>query len=434
MVYVIIAAMLIPLIIGFLLGMMRGSRRAMLRLILVVLCLVAAFCLKGVITDMVMQLDIDGQTAEQYIVSQLPEELASLGDLIMPIVTLIVMAVVFLVLFFGIKFVSWLIIFPICKIFVKKARKKEDGSYGNKHPLIGGIVGLVQGAAVALVLCVMLNGLFYNMANVVEAVGTDDLQGDSSYAMAVYADSEGPAASIDESGGNQPLASVDVTKMLAEYKKSNVCQMINSTGGVKIFDAVVTIKTEDDRQLTLTGQLDALSGLVKMAKELAAIGNMEMKGGLSGDVATDITSIFNKLDDICNALSDESKQTMNDIVKVVADNFLPEGTGFDLTILNFETVNFKNEGQVIAELSSYKEEDFANLTQEQAKDKAKEIVNTVMESDIILPLLSSNDDFTIGLNDEQQAFAKDVIDDLASAPEADQNKIDMLRKFFGINN
>lgn len=417
--------MIIPLLIGMLLGSMRGSRRAMLRLILVLLCLVATFCLKGVITNLVMQLDVNGQPMDQYIVSQLGEY-AAMGDVIMPAISLIVMAIVFLVMFFALKFVTWAIIFPICKIFVKKARKKKDGTYGNKHKLIGGVIGLVQGAAVAVVLCVILNGLFFNLSNVAGIMygDQDESQGDTSQAM-VYA--EGEDEDSDGNGGTG-VDTAKYTKMLVDYKNSGVCKMINGTGGDKIFDLVISVKTEDGNKLTLTGQLNAFTGLVNMGKELTALENMEMTGGLSGDVATQITAIFDKLDEISNGLSDESKQTMNKIVEVVADNFLPD-SGIDLTILNFETINFHNEGQVIAKLNDYKALEGEALTTEQAR----EIVNTVMQSDIILPLLASNSDFTIGLNEEQKAYAENIINDLAGQPEANQTKIDMLKTFFGLN-
>lgn len=425
-VYIVIASLAIPLVFGLLLGMIRGSRRATLRLLLVLLCIVAAFCLKDVIGEQMMHFDIQGQPLEDYVLSQLPEEMQSMGEeVVLPIVQMIVTTIVFVVMFMLVKFVSWLIIFPIFKIFIKKARKKKDGTYGNKHALIGGVVGLVQGAAVGLVLCITLNGLLVNVGNIMEAANDfNDSSNNEPNAVVMMSD--------EEEGGGDTLE-IDYIKEIIDYKKSGISQTISKTGGDKVFDLVACMKTEDGEKLTLSGQLDALGGLMRMAKQLMALEDMDMIGGLTGNVATDIEGIFNKLDEICGDLSDESKKAMNNILQIAADSLLPEGSGIDVSILNFETVSFSNEGQVISKLSSYKEEDFENLTEAQAKEKATEIVNTVMQSDIILPLLSSNDEFTIGLNEEQQAFAKDVIDELASRPETDQEKIDMLRKFFGLN-
>lgn len=418
--YLIILSLVVPLIIGLLLGMIRGLRRATLRIVLVILCLVAAFCLKGVVTDNVMQTEVaDGQTVEQYIIAQLGEDYASLGEVVTPIVTLIVTAIVFLLLFFGIKFLSWIIVYPICKIFVKKARKKEDGTYGKKHALIGGVIGLVQGAAVALVMCVMLNGLFFNMANVAEAMS--DMQETQQTAAE-------PSPDQSNGDGNASNLPFDPIELLAEYKQSKTCEIV-SAGGNKVFDVIVSVKTEEGKKLTLTGQLDALSGIVKMAKELSAIQNMEMTGGLSGDVATDIVTIFNKLDEISSSLSEESKETMNKIVQIAAEEFLPDEIDVDLSVIDFTAINFANEGQVISKLNEYKDIDSSRLTMEDAET----IVETVMQSDIILPLLSCNDQFTIGLDEQQQQYAESVINDLASKPEADTEKIDMLKNFFGLN-
>ena len=150
--YIMLVLIIVPLVIGMLFGMLRGSRRAALRLVLVLLCVVAAFCLRGVVTNAVLSMPVDGQTLEQAIISQLPEDAAQLGDNLMPIVRLLVTVVLFLTLFFVIKFISWVIIYPLCKLFVKKARIKKDGTRGKKHALIGGVIGLVQGAALAVVL------------------------------------------------------------------------------------------------------------------------------------------------------------------------------------------------------------------------------------------------------------------------------------------
>lgn len=155
-----------PLVLGFLLGLLRGSRRAILRLILVILCVAATFAINGAVSDKIMTMPLqDGQTLEQMIVSQLPAEYESIAGTLVPVVALVVTAISFILVFLVIKFISWLIIFPICKIFVKKARKKDNGEYGDKYALIGGIVGVVQGGVVALVLCVMINGLLYNVGN-----------------------------------------------------------------------------------------------------------------------------------------------------------------------------------------------------------------------------------------------------------------------------
>ena len=429
---IVIAAILVPLIVGLLLGMLRGSRRATLRILLIILCVVLAFCLKDAVTVGILNAQIDGQTIQQIIASQLPEEYASMTDTVMPIIALIVSAVAFLMLFLLLQFVTWVIVYPICKIFVKKARKKKDGTYGRKHGLIGGVIGLAQGAVVAFVLCVILNGLFVNIGNVAEAMSNENgSQNGGNDQAIVLAESEGGQDTSTQP--TDPANMQDMLKMFIEYKQSTTCKFVSKVSfNNKAFDLVATLKTEDGRKLTLTGQIDALSGLVKMGKQLSELQNADMSGGLSGDTAQQVADIFNKLDEINASLSDESKDTINTLVQTVASQMLPD-MNLDLSNLDFKTISFANEGEVITKLSDYKDADFSDLTEEQAKQQATEIVNTVMQSDIVLPLLSSNSDFTIGLAGDNYDLAKNVIEELEQNPESDKDKIEMLKSFFGLN-
>lgn len=437
--FVVLGLILIPLVIGLLLGMLRGSRRATLRLVLVILCIVAAFLLRGVATDFVMQMKIQDQTVEELILAQLPKEVAQFGDKILVIVRLIVTVVLFLALFLVFKLVSWIIIYPICKIFVKKARTKKDGSHGKKHALIGGVIGLVQGAAVAVVLCVVFNGLLVNVGNLLESV--DALQqsassvGGATNVSIVMTDEDVSNDDSGEKNGNGET-SVDMIQLLTDYKQSSISQIISNGGGDKAFDLVASIKTENGKTLTLTGQLDAINGIIKMLNELVSLNdtlkNMgdQLKGGLNGDIASTITGVFNALDDICVNMSDEAKETVNEIMQTLADS-LDMGS-IDMSVLDFTTISFRNEGQVIANLTEYKDKNFTSLTEEEAQQEAKDIVGIVMESDIILPLLSANADFTVGLTDKNKDFAVSVIEDLEKDENVDEKKVEMLKHFFGL--
>ena len=434
--YIMLVLIIVPLVIGMLLGMLRGSRRAALRLVLVLLCVVAAFCLRGVVTNAVLSMPVDGQTLEQAIISQLPEDAAQLGDNLMPIVRLLVTVVLFLSLFFVIKFISWVIIYPLCKLFVKKARIKKDGTRGKKHALIGGVIGLVQGAAVAVVLCFVFNGLLVHMGNLMESV--DVLQqssnGGTNASIVMTEENAENGGSGTENGG----LSADMFTVFNDYKQSGISQTINKIGGDKAFNMVASVKTEDGKTLTLTGQLDAINAMVKMVKELVSLNNKlnemsdQLKGGLNGDITSAITDVFNALDDICVNMTDESKETVNGIVQTLAGN-LDIGVEVDMSVLDFTTISFKNEGQVITSLTEYKDKDFSEMTAEQAEQEAKEIVNLVMESNIILPMLSANSDFTVGLTDVNHDLAAGVIEDLERDETADQKKVDMLKKFFGLS-
>lgn len=280
----------------------------------------------------------------------------------------------------------------------------------------------------ALVLCVILNGLFVNLANVAEMANQmPSDQGGGQNAIVMTADESQDGSSDVEGDGSS--SGVDILKLVADYKNTGICKAITKTGGDKLFDFAVSMKTEDGRKLTLSGQINALTGLLDMAKELSSLQNLDMAGGLSGDLATNLTTVFGKLDEINKNLSDESKETINNVIQIVADSMGMEEMGIDIGVIDFKTVDFAKEGQVIAELAGYKDTDVNDIT----PDTAQQIVNTVMQSDVILPLLSSNEEFTIGLSPEQQTYAEDVINELASKPDADKDKIEMLKTFFGLN-
>lgn len=424
----IIVAMVVPIIMGLLLGSMRGMRRSIIRIILVALSIVLAFCLKGVITEQIMNVEIDGKPLGEAIASMLFQGYDIPAETVTNLVSLLVVAVVFLASLMLLLFVTWAIIFPICKLFLRNRKPKDaDGSGGKKHKkhnglsrLIGSALGLVQGVAVAVVCVTVLNGLFFNISNV--AATMNEMQ-----------QSEATAEST-ENGGSEDEKYAQFLDSIVKYNDSGIRKFIGKMGGDKLFDGIVTIETEDGKKLTLTGQIDALRGLVNMGKELSSIQNLEMSGGLSSDTADELANILNKLDEINSSLTDESKDTINTLVQTVASQMLPD-MNIDFSSLDFKTISFANEGQVITELSGYKETDFSTLTEEDAKQKATEIVGIVMQSDVILPLLGSNPDFTIGLDKDGKAYstAKSIIEELEQNPESDATKIDLLKNFFGLN-
>ncbi|MCM1395804.1 MAG: hypothetical protein NC132_06860 [Corallococcus sp.] len=396
----------VPLVFGLLFGLLRGSRRSILRIILVIICVVAAFFLKDMVTERLLALEIEGKTIVDMIVEALPQESASLSDTIIPILKTVINVVAFLIVFLLLQFVTWAILFPILKIFVKKGEKK--------HALVGGIIGAVQGVAIAFVLCVVMNGLFVSFAKVgeIEASLSDVSQ---TPAMVMYADGDAESGSATSSPEDFSL------DMFIEYKDSGICNFYSKIGD-GAFNLIARTKNED-KTVTLKGQLDALVGVADMAKEMSAIQNIDFENGIKGS-AEDIKNIFDKLDEINKGLTDESKETINALVQSVADGFdLP----VDVSVIDFTTVDFAKEGEIITSLADYGDIDPSTLT----VNDAKEIVNKVVESDLILPLLESNDELDLKLPEEQKAEAKKEIERL-QAEGVDEKKINSLMNIFGL--
>ncbi len=420
----VIVALVVPIIIGLLLGSMRGLRRSIIRIVLVALSIVLAFVLKGTITDQLMQIQVDGQPLIETVIQEMFQGQNIPTETMENIVTLLAMALIFLMSLGLFLFLTWAILFPLLKLFIrnktyideKGVKKRKKHNFLSR--LLGSVLGLAQGIAVAVVCVTILNGVFFNLSNI--AATMNGMQGDST----TYA--------TEQDGGNgSDEAAVDAFNTLMEYNESGIRKFINKMGGDKLFDSIVSFEKEEGKKITLTGQIDALRGLVEMGKELSAIQGMDMQGGLNADTASALQEIFNNLDAINSKLTTESKDAINTLVQAVANDML--NLDMDFSAVDFNTVSFANEGQVIAKLSTYKETDFSGLNETDAKQKAKDIVDTVMQSDIILPLLSSNGEFTIGLEGDSYDYAKNVIDELKQAPDADEKKIEMLEKFFGVS-
>ncbi len=404
--------------VGLLLGLLRGSRRAVLRLLLVLLCVVGAYFLKDVVTGLLMKTDIQGQTVEQMIIGMLPAQMQGMGDAIMPLVTVIISVVSFLLCFGLLLFVTWAILFPILKIFVKKGKKK--------HALVGGIVGAVQGVAVAFVMCVILNGLFVNVGNVMAAMEQEQPETNASIFLTAEADG-------NASGDGQQSAA-DISQLITsinEYKQSGISKMYSKFGD-KAFDLVASVKmTNEDgetEKITLKGQMDAVSGLLKLAKNAEKFSNINF--GTNGIVgcADDIKEVFDMLDDINKNLNDESRKTLNRVVESVAESMLPPDLPIDVTVIDFTTVDFAVEGQIITDLSVY-----ASKTDTITEQDAENIVKKVTESNLIIPLLTSTGEIDLKLGDEQKAKASEIIAKYETDNTYDASKIAQVKEFFGLS-
>ena len=404
--------------VGLLLGLLRGSRRAVLRLLLVLLCVVGAYFLKDVVTGLLMKTDIQGQTVEQMIIGMLPAQMQGMGDAIMPLVTVIISVVSFLLCFGLLLFVTWAILFPILKIFVKKGKKK--------HALVGGIVGAVQGVAVAFVMCVILNGLFVNVGNVMAAMEQEQPETNASIFLTAEADG-------NASGDGQQSAA-DISQLITsinEYKQSGISKMYSKFGD-KAFDLVASVKmTNEDgetEKITLKGQMDAVSGLLKLAKNAEKFSNINF--GTNGIVgcADYIKEVFDMLDDINKNLNDESRKTLNRVVESVAESMLPPDLPIDVTVIDFTTVDFAVEGQIITDLSVY-----ASKTDTITEQDAENIVKKVTESNLIIPLLTSTGEIDLKLGDEQKAKASEIIAKYETDNTYDASKIAQVKEFFGLS-
>ncbi len=113
--------------------------------------------------------------------------------------------------------------FPLLKLVVKKGKKK--------HALVGGLVGAVQGVAVAFVLCVVLNGLFVNVGSLMAAMENEQQPENS--ASSVFAATESDGGSVENGSSGQNTEQIkQLIAQFNEYKQSAISKFYCKIGDV----------------------------------------------------------------------------------------------------------------------------------------------------------------------------------------------------------
>ena len=356
------------LVFGLLLGLIRGSKRAIIRIIIIVLCGVGAFFLKGVVADSVKTVDIGGKTLDEMIGTALPSEIPeSVSTLINNLIAIIISFVSYFIIFFLLQFVSWMIIFPICKlIFCGKDRRlkrelKEKGEKYKRHRLIGMLIGALQGLVVAFLVCAPLNGLL---------VRANDFAN-------INLGGETIGEKLPEGIG------------LSEYADSAVCKVYSATGDWYF----VALTTADGTSFSdASGAIVAVAGFASEVTALTeSMDSFNFDEGLTVENATTLKNTLYKLDEIVDNMSDGSKElieeVLQDVIKAVAkgddstndiSNFLPED-------FSFSDVNFSSIGDAVVTIAEASE----NGDTEVSKTQADTIINALAENEVIVNALES---------------------------------------------
>ncbi|MCH5156779.1 MAG: CvpA family protein [Clostridiales bacterium] len=442
-VYAMVAFTALPVVFGLLLGLLRGSRRALLRLVLIMLSVIVAFALCGVVANAVMTVEvpIDGENTslqdyiKQLITSQLPE---SMADFAIPLSQSLIKVIMFLLLFFVMLLLTWAIAYPLCKLFVKKGAKPRR--------LIGLAIGAVQGIVVALVVCIVFTGLFVQadkvtnaMVNLNDTLGevTSSAKASEGYPVEYddeidYDEDEG-YTNPDDNGQKGSFGELieevlgDYVTMLDEYVQSPICKMYSSLGA-KPFEWVSSVKVDDKQVINLSSQIDVICNVLtdvgKLVKEFNGLQNFDFSALLEEGNVDDLQDLFDRIGAVMNELSSDTKAVIDDLVASLAGNI-----GIDLGDVKLTEIDFHQEGQIVADLYAYTQKD------ELTVEDADEIVEKLAESDIVLGVMKNQD---IGvaskLSEEQLDAVSAKIDQMEQGDTLTPEKIDALRKIFGLNN
>lgn len=375
--------------LGFLLGFSRGMKKSVFRIISIVVCIILTFIFVKQLGNKLFELKISGQTVEQHVQGMVPAEFSEYIHLIIPVVKSLFMAIGFVILFLIIQLLTLIIYTIITKLFVSD---EKDGIKQPKRRLFGGLIGLGQGILIAFFLCMPLTGLSVEAQKVVSLELNDK-----------------KIINFENDKG-EPY--VDFQK----YNESALGRIYYGLGK-GMFNNITSTKNENGEKLTLSGQIDALIATVKLANEISGISSIDFSGGLNQENIQQLKDILANLDQIKGELSEESLNTINNLISELASDFVSD---IDLSDFDLTEVSFAKEGEIIEDLFEYQENPDSVSTDE--------LIQTIANSDIILPVAASSE-IKIELDDSEKDKAEEAINKLEGV---DEQKITDLKNIFGI--
>ncbi|MBQ0099824.1 MAG: CvpA family protein [Firmicutes bacterium] len=418
----IIALSVLILGLGFLIGFGRGMKRSLLRTIIMIVCFVIAFFCKGFVVNIIKGIEIDGQTISELISSSLGEDLSSLSANINGLVDGLLNIIVYLLLVLVLHLLTLAIVYPICKIFVKKPPK------GKKKRLFGGLIGFIMGLIICICSIAPLTGLLGDVADVATSVFelTESMPSSSetpdsnvAFSTVVYAD-DGESKDNPTSGIKDILDKIGVL----EYKDSFIGKTYSFVGGW-YYNIVSTYEVEG-KKTNIHTEVGAISGAVKLAGSIVEIMDEDFINKISEGDFEDLSSTMKKLDEVKDSMTDEQIEALQDLLTSTADSLLKEAGGeelpIDLSKINLKEISFEAEGKLLEDFMGYQDV-------ESPEDiKIDELISDLSKSTLILPL-AADMDLGIELEGEQK---EEVLAEIAKV--TDPKAKEQLEKLFGLSN
>ena len=409
----ILAFTAISLIFGWLFGLMRGRNRAILRLCLIVLSIVIAIFARETVVGIVMNLDLGGQTIPDMInealnsgETQLPQ---AIQDIVFALVEIIIGLVAFFIILLALSFVTWLIVFPICKIFVRKGAKKRV--------FAGGFVGLLQGLVIAFVVCAPLTGIIIQ----VDKVAGVQMQG-------------------------KPLFEIPAEVGTDEYIASAPGKIYDATGSW-FFDIVTSTKDASGKNVSIDDTCDvvvAVAGIADSVTQLTSkVDSMTSETATPQEKVDTMKSVGDSLVEIGNSLEDlsgDAQAIVNDLVSSVKEMIsggseepLPPEIEELLTDFKVEDLKLASAGHAINGIASYieKTSDEFETTEPVTQEDVNNIVNGLADNTFIVDLIAGEGESApqiIEVSEENKAMFEDAVNNTT----LDEEQKNTLRELFGI--
>ena len=267
----ILASTLGCLIWGAILGMIRGRNRSILRLIIIVASALLSLAMCNTLVDVIMGLEIEGETIMESLTAEMSGSEAT-AEFMTSLFSILFGLVSYIAIFGILQFVTWIIIFPICKIFVKKDKdKKKVGA--------GALIGLAQGFIIAFATCTPLVGMLTQVERLMPLI--EELNGGpSSEEGAGFDISADDAISTFDANGNEfvlmeeeygpeqgaGVAMDSPEAMFKGFSNSGVAKFYTAIGGW-YYDMIGTVKVEGV-SVSLDDYIDIIDVLVIFSNEV----------------------------------------------------------------------------------------------------------------------------------------------------------------------
>ena len=349
------------LIASVLFGVIRGARRSILRLILILVCGVGAFLLRNVVKDLLLNLQIEGESFSQVLMNTLGELPESLANLFNSLFDVLFVLIVYLLVFYALRFVTWILVYPFLKLIIRATEKKKD--IISKKRGLGALFGLLQGLLIIIMAVAPISGTVSSVDRFVQLnFGTEE-------------------GLLDEAT-EEKLNGIG----LIGYHDSTVGSIYDKVGGWYL-DIVSSTTREDGTKTSLPKMTTTIENTVEV---IAVFGS-------SKDLVETITAEETSKEDRTKALKDfgakvkeagdkakelgENEQTLLNDLAGIAVEIVGGSSGEETVALVGEGADLTAAGQAIIDIGNYYE------TKTIEDEKVAEIVQGFAKNPIMIDIL-----------------------------------------------
>jgi hypothetical protein len=372
---------------------------------------VLAVLLRGAFVDSVMNIKVGEETLRQTLVSAFEngetEIPPTIANLIFVLFEILISFVLYFGLFIVLRFLTWAVFFPILKIFVKKGE--------NRRSWLGAIFGAVQGLIVAFAFFAPLTGLLVQ----VQKLARVEMEG-------------------------KPLVEIPSELGVEEYANSALGKTYGAMGGW-YFEMLASSKGENGQNYSLSDSCDIVVTFMGLADTVTHLSeSMDIMGSETASAQQQIDAMYSvgdkliRIDQSVEALSDDAKALVNDVMKEVKNMIVADGDSDSEELdeifenLQVEDLQLSSAGTAMKGIAV-----FIDKTSEETLNNApvtqgdvNNIVYGLADNFFIVELIAGGEEVEaiIELDEEHETFFDTAINAVELSPEDKET----MRKIFGL--